>query len=208
MGSSSLLSPLRRGAPLLLTVTLFGVTATAGTGDNVTLGETETVTAVSGYAGGCTNVGPSGDSQVENDIAWWETIDAPCKLTAYSHDLNTGERPDGVSSTLCGTAEGNKKRVRLDGDSNAIYKVQVCTTDTKNNRLKGIRLWGRTLDSKNPVKLTTQASPKESKHTNCAKWHTAVECPAGQVASKIRVHHTGHNTFTGIALVCREVVSK
>lgn len=168
-----------------------------------------TWTAVSGYSGGYYELGTSGNTRLATKITWWEMNDFPCKFTLNSRDLNTRGAGRDYSNTFRGcSSPGNRKYVRTANIADSIYKVQVCTTDRKkseNNRLKGIRIWTQTANDNLIANTTRNATPIESRHTNCKKWRRAVSCPAGQAAAKIRVT-TGAKAFYGIALGCRRLV--
>lgn len=112
---------------------------------------------------------------------------------------------------------GNSKMVSSMGNDKHIYKLSVCTTDKKNsydNKLKGLRVWSRTLTYKNyqpgqTPELIDEPTAHEALHTNCEVWHTPVACEKGEVATRLRVHYndTGHRWWaTGISLVCKKVL--
>lgn len=166
---------------------------------------------VSGYSGYVTNAGPSNDpGRGVFGITWSESSDDPWTMTAHTHHLNN----DGVEADRrheaplrTHTPSGDTKEVLLSGRHDFIYKVQVCTTDksdTSRNKLKGIRLWSRTVSDEGRL-LTTNSSYQETKHTNCKKWHEKVECPTGTITSRLKLHYNADKTYTGIQLVCRKV---
>jgi hypothetical protein len=112
---------------------------------------------------------------------------------------------------------GNRKLVSAIKNFNYVYKINVCTTDKKNtydNKLKGVRFWTRELvyrnykDGEDPI-LITQPTPQEAIHApHCDKWHTPVQCDAGEIATRLVVAHNdfGHRDWiTGLALYCKKV---
>lgn len=118
---------------------------------------------------------------------------------------------------------GNQKGVSTQANDKYAYRLQVCTTDKRDsaeNKLKGIRIWSRSLGYKDykpgaePI-LTSEPTPQEDSHRpHCDHWHKAVECGAGEIASGLRVHYnnehhsmTGNerDTITGLALLCRKL---
>ena len=121
---------------------------------------------------------------------------------------------------FCKGSPGNEKWSERRGKNEYITKVQVCLTDKKDstkNKIKGIRLWGRTLNVKEAT-LGAVNGPDEARHTNCKKWSKKVACPDGQVATKIKVyfekynqgpyHEVDYGFAKGIALGCREIAEK
>lgn len=184
--------------------------------NNLTLIDNSTTTKVSGYAGQFKSVGPTGGFRGISAIEWWEDRDKPCKLELTTKHFNNGDtnQPeiilDGVTTNLgtkqCATP-GNRKWIGLSGTDDWIYKVQVCTTDknqTSKNKLKGIRIWARSVNNRSPLEIISQSANQETKHAHCDKWHTAQACPTGKVASRIRVHHdASEEQIIGLALECR-----
>lgn len=118
---------------------------------------------------------------------------------------------------------GNMKQVSPIGVNQYIYKLQVCTTDKRDsadNKLKGIRVWSRALiyqDYKPGTKptLVDEPTPHEDIHKpHCDRWHEAVACDAGELATGVRVHFirghgklfsTDRDTITGLELHCRKL---
>lgn len=194
-----------------MTLIILSTSVYADTTSKVVFTSTETVTGVSGYSGGYKQLERTGDYGGLSGISWWENTDDPCKLTLQTHHLNLFGLLEHTALIGNCSTPGNPKDVWVAGNEDNIYKVQVCTTDkTRSNKdkMKGVRFWARSITYTNPLKLTSQATAQEAKHTNCATWHKAVECPNGQVASALRVHYNLLNDITGLALVCRTVINK
>lgn len=182
---------------------------------NLKFQDDATWTSVSGYAAGYKTLGASGGYRGLYRIKWWEDRDDPCKLELSTRHFNTFDtnKPSvlldstytHVGHQPC-SSPGNAKTVSLSGNTNWIYKVQVCTTDkndTSKNKLKGLRIWARSID-RSPLSLTTQAAAEEIIHTNCNKWHASVVCPAGKIASRLRIYHdAAEENIRGLALECR-----
>jgi len=200
------------GATALL-LTAFGVSpADASSGKSVLDGGV-TWTATSGDTGAKSRIiGSSTDVRAAYSIKWWEDTDDPCKFEVYNRHLNLGgvKTPE---TSWCGGSPGNMKWAERRGGDEYITALQVCLTDKNDstkNKIKGIRVWGRDLDT---GVLGAQNGPDESTHTNCKKWKNKVTCPSGQIATKIKVHYneyqfTSHGFATGISLGCRDVDPK
>jgi hypothetical protein len=202
-------------APLVL-----GSVPLAAQAQSVTLNNNPTVTAVSGYAGGSVTLGASSGLRGLTAIEWYEDSDEPCKLILDTKDFNTQDinRPQVLLEDVythagkqpC-SSPGNKKDVRLAGSDNWIYKIQACTTDkrdTSDNKLKGIRIWPATVNSRSPLAVSRGSSAVEDKHTHCDKWHATASCPVGKIASRLLVHHDASKTkIMGLALECRTLAT-
>jgi len=171
----------------------------------------EYVTPVSGYAGLYDDVVPgNSDYQGLMKLFWMEEADHPSEIQVTASHINTRTERTAQLDIQPNLSPGNGKTVELTGLDDRIYKVQVCTTNknnTANNRLKGIRIWARTINYGDPVTLTSQTSGHEARHTNCNLWHTPQACEVGYIAVGLRVHNDGQS-FRGIALYCRRVELK
>lgn len=112
---------------------------------------------------------------------------------------------------------GDLREVSTLGNDKYVYKLNVCTTDKRDsadNKLKGIRLWSRTLRYQDykpgdePV-FTDEPTAHEAIHKpHCDRWHTPVACGAGEIATGVRVHHNDwgqRDWITGLSLICRKL---
>lgn len=114
---------------------------------------------------------------------------------------------------------GNEKSAVLPNFDQYVYRLQVCTTDkrdTWDDKLKGVRIWSRSVRYKDykpgetPI-LVDESTPHEDIHKpHCDKWHKPVQCAAGEIATGLRVHYStkNHNPISGLALLCRKLQLK
>jgi len=104
--------------------------------------------------------------------------------------------------------------------------VQTCdSSQTSNDRIKGIAIWGvaqnaAVVPTATDYKCTSSAGGAtisgpcrdEEVHRdiatqkNCGTWSPLVTCPAGQIASGVNVHVDG-NEIVGLGLQCDTVIS-
>ena len=170
----------------------------------------ERVTAVSGYAGSYKTLRPNTDFSAIVAINWWEETDDPRQVTIKAHHITSFDPKTGTAKLHTG-ARGNRKAVAFYAGALSVYKIQVCTTSkkkTKDNKLKGMRIWVRSLEDTKQVKLIDQSAPQAASHRSCKKWHPAVACGRGQLAVGIRLHYNDYYHFSGAALICRSVAPK
>jgi hypothetical protein len=239
---------------VLALCTAFTVFAQPQVTSTFKLGDVETHTPVSGYAGAWVELGSNLNNQVLYGITWGEKTDDPCGLQANTLDINTltpfldpkaMPRKPQVNNSVYGRFDivenkhapyidrmgkhqfakqikldcnGNMKSVSSIANDKSVYKISVCTTDKKkssDNKLKGIKVWTRSLVYKpynpgKPPQLIDEPTPQFAyHHPHCDQWHKPVACGDGEVATTIRVHHndTGHRDWiTGLSLVCRKVL--
>jgi hypothetical protein len=188
--------------------------------DKSVLSGAVTWTRVSGDTGKYTKVvGGENEYQAAYSIRWWESSDDPCKFEVYTRHLNNPDNFKSPDRSFCKGSPGDEKWAERRGKNEYITAIQVCLTDKKDstrNKVKGVRLWGRTLDVK-AAKLGPQNGPDESRHTNCKTWSKKASCPAGQVATKVKVYFEKYTQgpwehdygfAKGIALGCREIAQK
>jgi hypothetical protein len=173
-------------------------------------------TAVSGRTGADVDViGGRNDFQALYAIRWYEDSDEPCKFQASVRHVNTSDLQSRAVE-FCGGSPGSDKYVSRPAPGEYITGIQVCLTDKPNtakDKLKGIRLWGRTLDHRRAT-LGPENGPAERVRSHCEEWSQRVSCPIGQVATKFKIFHSrdGAHTYDaphgfarGISLGCREV---
>lgn len=173
-------------------------------------------TAASGDTAAKTaNLGQDNDFQALYAFTWWEDSDDPCKFDAFTRHLNQEDNTKVDSTKFCNGSPGNDKTVIRRAKNEYVTAVQVCVTDkneSARDKIKGVRLWGRIVDPKTGV-LGAENGPEEVTHTNCKEWKAKVSCPAGTVASKLRVYSSRYSfsdvgVGKGLALGCRRVVRR
>jgi hypothetical protein len=187
--------------------------------DKVQLKGKTTWTAISGDTGNEDVVlGRSANFHASYAITWWEDSDDPCKFELVTKHMNRGGE-DGPDAEWCSGSPGNSKSVFRGGPNEYITAIQVCRTDKNDetlNKIKGLKVWGRTID-KRTGSLGSETGPDADDHNHCKVWENKVKCPDGQVASRIKVHYqrywnsyidgwSSHGYAKGISLGCRKVV--
>lgn len=161
-----------------------------------------TFTARSGPAGtATTDVGAASDVNAVNSISVGEHWDNPCWLRVGKAEINGANTSISDDYDRCTTTGPSETAGWLNNSSIFVNGIQVCT-HASNNRLKGVRLFGGVIQANGT--FVASGFMQEFERTNCNTWHSLVLCPAGQVATKIRVHHTG-DTINALSLGCREV---
>jgi hypothetical protein len=158
----------------------------------------------------------SNDFQALWGVQWWEDGDDPCKFSAFGRHLNQKDNTKVATTAFCNGSPGNDKTIERRGDNEYITAIQACTTDKSNaqkDKIKGFRAWGRIVDTKT-AGIGSENGPSEVTHTNCKTWKSKVSCPAGMIASKIKVYseryngESGPGVAKGVALGCRRLVRK
>lgn len=164
-----------------------------------------TFTAVSGVSGNITtDVGAASDVHAVSFLSAGERFDNPCDLNVYKSNLNVAGDSLFDNWNGCTTTSPNKTVGWLNNEDIQVYGISVCT-HASNDRLKGIKLWGGSANDNGT--FSRLGLTRWFERTNCNTWHTAVFCPVGQVATKIRIHRTG-DTMTGLSLGCRVVTQQ
>lgn len=194
-----------------------GQVVAAATANAVTLTGDLTWTAVSGDTGQNSYIiGSDSDDLAVYSIRWWEDSDDPCKFRAYKRDLDDASDVNLPERSFCDGSPGNEKWAERRGANEYVTAIQICRNDKADStkeKLKGIRLFGRTID-KAAATLGPENGPDEAKHTNCDVWRQKVACPSGQVASKFKVYYETYTVYgtqtdygfaKGIALGCRRI---
>jgi hypothetical protein len=189
--------------------------------DKVQLEGKTTWTAVSGETGNKEEIlGRTAHFHSGYSISWWEDGDDPCKFQLVTRHMNLGGTDD-PNAEWCSGSPGNNKAVARFAADEYITALQICRTDKNDptkDKLKGLRVWGRIVN-KRTAALGSETGPDEDKHSHCDVWENKVSCPAGQVASRIKVFYknywnnytdslTSYGYATGISLGCRKVVEK
>jgi len=177
------------------TKTQSGVAGTAGTHPNT---ESYSSTTYAGMTG----------------LTWYEDKDKPCSITLQTKSLNPVVSSDtnGVQQAspdktheFCKGKPGNSKSVVFTNKKYFIRGVAVCTSDKKssaNDRLKGIEIYAAEIKSDGTV--VALKNTEKNQHTLCKSWHTPIYCPAGEIASTLKVNYKD-DYYSGLGLGCRKV---
>jgi hypothetical protein len=182
-------------------------------------------TGVSGFTDGETEeavIGAQGSygERAVYSFAVQESGDEPCQITMFARGLPQSKAGTGQQSIFAlGTSHaahdsykkhcnGATKTVRV-GEDFFGTAIQVCTNDKSNNRVKGLKLWGASVDANG--KLTPNSTPTEFALPNCSKWHTKVSCDTGEVITGVKgVAPTKNGStegFSGVSIRCSKVVT-
>ena len=162
-----------------------------------------TNTARSGFSGtNITAIGEASSHTAVTLIQSQERNNVPCYLYITKHDINGTSSPGYSTWNECnGTSVENKNVGFTLGTGLYVYGIQACTNNKNNHRVKGIRVFGGPIQDGiiQHIGLFDDFS-----RPNCSTWHSAVYCPLRQVATKVRIHHTG-DEINGLSLACRVV---
>ena len=157
----------------------------------------------SGFSGSnITAIGAASGHTAVTLIHSKERSNAPCYLHVTKHDINGSSSPGYATWDECGGTSVEFKSIGFTlGTGLYVYGIQACTNNKNNQRVKGIRVFGGPIQDGviQPIGLFDDFS-----RPNCSNWHNAVYCPSGQVATKVRIHHTGDD-INGLSLGCRVV---
>ncbi len=144
---------------------------------------------------------------------WSERSDAPCWGEVLFVGVSDGTSQRARASS-CTEHAASRRAVSRQEPTEVITGIQVCLTEKKSSykdRLKGVRLWGRTVDPETAA-LGPINGPSQTVRKHCAKWSSRVNCPSGQVAAKFKMFGISENhegsKFTGVSLGCRAIEMK
>lgn len=160
-------------------------------------------TARSGFSGTkITPVGAASDHTAVTLINSKERNNVPCYLHITKHDINGSSTPGYTTWDECNGTSVEYKGIGFTlGTGLYVYGIQACTNNKNNQRVKGIRVFG------GPIQdgvIQQIGLFDEFTRPNCSNWHSAVYCEPGEVATKVRIHHTG-DEINGLSLACRVV---
>lgn len=158
---------------------------------------------------------PSRDASLNaaRQFEWSERSDSPCWAAlsfSYLNSDGAGVLPLRAELSRCERHRASIKTVSRHAVNEVITGIEVCLTNkssSSKNRLKGVRLWGRTVDPETGA-LGPINGPSHAQRKHCSKWSGRVNCPAGQVAAKFKVFgvsDSGGRHMQGISLGCRAV---
>jgi hypothetical protein len=160
-----------------------------------------TYTARSGFAGTTiTAVGAASGDRAVSLLSSGERSNRPCQLRVYKSDIDGSANSDSAEWDDC-TVTSTKTVGFNTGTGIYVRGIAACTNNNANHRVKGIQVFGATISAGGVV---TAVGDDWFSRPNCATWHAPVFCPAGQIATKVRVHRTG-DEMNGLSLACRDV---
>ena len=112
------------------------------------------------------------------------------------HLLN---RVDGDKSIVFSKARDSKTGVRA---------IQVCNNGQNDHRLKGVKIFGASVDVVDSGKIVPNGATLSFERTNCKEpWKSLRECESAKVATGLVVEHT-NDEITGLALRCSAIQIK
>ena len=133
-----------------------------------------------------------------------ERFNRPCELGVYKANIDGSVDSIWAEWDDCVTTSPNKTVGFNTGSGIYVRGIAACTNNNANQRVKGIQVFGATISAGGVV---TPVGDDWFSRPNCATWHAPVFCPAGQIATKVRVHHTG-DEMNGLSLACRDVAPR
>ena len=171
-------------------------------------------TTSTGYSGSSTTVpvnqavgsASSQDFRAINRVTNWENMSPnnhPCEFKVKMRHLNNY---NDTSADVDIGSNCNKDKITVGFSDTETYVrgIQVCR---HNSRVKGLKVWGSKLNRSTGA--LTNVAPVTDTRPNCSQWGARQYCPAGQIATQLKVQaDTMAIYYTGAALVCREVVPK
>ena len=142
-------------------------------------------------------------------MSWSERSDRPCwaaggftSIAANESSIDYAVGCTKHNASIKGVSRGELNEV--------VTGVQVCLSSS-DNRMKGIRIWGRTVDRETAA-LGPINGPAESTRKHCKEWSSRVNCPSGQVAAEVKLFGLNpgvkSSSIKGISLGCREVAMR
>ncbi len=143
-----------------------------------------------------------------NKIAWDEVKDMPCRLEVSNTEQD--DYPVWGSRLKCPKADTDRPSLRysVSVPSAAIGRLSICSNNRGNQRMKGVEIWGGTINADGSVTYSDSATDKKEL-PNCAQWSTSVLCPDGMKATGVRVHvnypRNDKTEIVGLQLICRRI---
>jgi hypothetical protein len=167
---------------------------------------TERWTSVSGVADEYREI-LAGPNNGYSELIVWERGDEPVFIEVRSQTLSSSN-PEFVRMREVkvpdAPAGASYSKVGI-GNDRYITSVQVCLN---NDRIKGIRLWGKVLS---PNGTPKNEHDDQFALPNCmGKWKDRVSCGPDKIATGMRFYYTTdhfvhHYAFSGISLRCAKV---
>ncbi|MCA9620352.1 MAG: hypothetical protein KC731_15125 [Myxococcales bacterium] len=162
-----------------------------------------TYTGISGFSGTTTTaIGAASDEHAVSFLSAGERFNHPCELGVYKANIDGSNDSIYDEWDSCTTTSPNETIGWTTGSGIYVRGIAACTNNSANHRVKGIQIFGASIAANGTV--TPLGVDDWFSRANCATWHAPVFCPAGQIATKVRVHRTG-DEINGLSLACRDV---
>ena len=162
-----------------------------------------TYTGLSGHSGtSITAIGAASGEHAVSLLSAGERNNRPCELGVYKANIDGSIDSIHADWDQCTTTSPNETVGWSTGSGIYVRGIAACTNNKANQRLKGIQVFGASIAANGTV--PPLGVDDWFSRPNCATWHPAVFCPAGQIATKVRVHRTG-DEINGLSLACRDV---
>jgi CubicO group peptidase (beta-lactamase class C family) len=170
-----------------------------------------TDTTISGFDAGHRTPKQPGDSAILAGLELDETGDKPCLIVSHWWRFTNADDPQEFTTEfdICGhKVDGDKSIVFADARANkvGVRAIQVCNNGSNNHRLKGVKIFGATIDKNSSGKVESNGTSESFERTNCnPPWKATRECPDNQIAVGLLIEHSD-DEITGLGLRCAPVV--
>ncbi len=170
--------------------------------------------ALAGFGGDIQRRIDLGDSFLSK-IKWDQPGDRPCHIVIGGDDESFDRAEFGCGTGSIGQISPPPPLNYADADferevrlrNGVIVRITVCNNQ-RNHRLKGIRIWGQTI---NPDGTTIYQNETDSEEfPNCGGWSSSVLCPTDHLATGLVVEANDLGgddkaEIVGLRLICRRI---
>lgn len=95
-----------------------------------------------------------------------------------------------------------------DAVERAIYRLEVCSSDNNNKRMKGIEVRGTEVDA-SANRMPSDLKGRDRLYPGCDTWRATSSCDSTRVGTGVVIHYTrasGRNEqIVGLQLICRRI---
>jgi|GEM_PF-2493440 len=154
-----------------------------------------------------------GSSAILSGLDFDEVGDKPCyiRLHWWRHTLDNVPQEFTTDFDICSNnVDGDKSIVfpKARDSKTGVRAIQVCNNGQKDHRLKGVKIFGATVDVGDSGKVVPNGSVLSFERTNCKEpWKPVRECDSAKVATGLVIEHT-NDEITGLALRCSAIQIK
>ncbi len=198
-------------------VTLTGITVSSARADE-TLRSINAATGIeptliSGFQGSDSTTKEPGSSAILSGLEFDEVGDKPCFIRSHWWRFTSENIRQEFTTTfnICSkTVDGDKSILFSNARTTktGVHGIQVCNNGQNNHRVKGVRLFGATVDKDGDGQVKTITATPSFERTNCKPpWKSMRTCDGQKIAVGLIVKHT-KDEITGLGLRCADIQVK